>query len=197
MPAPPSPPSQTGPLFRQSQPFRRRAGRRDNDPRFVARFPDPDFERALRQVYIRHYVLDDFGSEAQRLLPHNMHQFRPLNPMLEARIIFHFGRNHELPARAEHLLPFAHAAVNHQRLQIGAARIKGGCVARRPGTDYNQFVNHRTLLILDFGFWILDWSRVRNPLVYDTLYAGRMARILGCRENPQSKIQKYQTPHEA
>ena len=102
-------------LIRQSQPARRCSGRNDQRSGFVPCSIDIQAEGPLGQIRFGHRAIHVFGAEPLSLLLDVLHQVRPLNPLGKARKIFDLSSDRELPARL--------VSLNHQRREIGPARV--------------------------------------------------------------------------
>ena len=79
----------------------------------------------------RYRQFHQVGAEALGLLAENIHHLRPHDAMLEAGVVLHLGRDHELAAGL--------VAFEDERLQVGAGCIKCCCQACRPGADDDNF----------------------------------------------------------
>ena len=88
-------------LTRNAEPPRRRTGRHDyraGSPFLVAR---PNGERPLRQVDVGDVHREDLRAEARGLLLHLIHELGAEEPVGEARIVLHVGRQHQLTTGLE------------------------------------------------------------------------------------------------
>ena len=112
---------------------RRRAGGDDQRLAFVdvrvGRDRRTDVRCSLHALDLLH--LED-GAEALGLLPHQVHQLRPEDPVGEAGIVFDVGGDGELPARLH--------AFEDERSEIGAGEIDRRRASGRAGSDDDHFV---------------------------------------------------------
>ncbi len=84
-------------------------------------------ERARGEVDVGHRVEHDLGAEAPGLLPEDLHQLGPLDPVAKAGVVLDLGRDRQLPAGLR--------ALDDERLELGARSVERGGPARGPGTD--------------------------------------------------------------
>src|SRR3546814_1223395 len=82
-------------------------------------------ERAARQIGLDDGVEHHLRADMLGLLLHLLHQPGSLDNVREARIIFHIGGDHQLPARLQPL--------HHERRHASAPAIDGGGQSCRPG----------------------------------------------------------------
>jgi hypothetical protein len=143
----------------------------------------PDAERTLAEVHLGDVVGLDPSAEVRRLLPHEVHQFGAAAALLvvhlrevmvllgqrraevvaevpggEAGVVFHLGRQGELPQRQRSVeaIVFGDRPLEHERIEVRAAGIDGRSPARRAAADDDEvFRNHGDawghLVVLD-GF---------------------------------------------
>ena len=136
---------------------------------------------------------DDPRAEIDRLLPHQVKQFRPLDAMpvvgrhfqafvcrngrievgaqvacRKAGIVFHFRGQRQLPQRqrARHLVFRRVGPFKHQGLQFRTSGVNGGRPSRRAAADDNEFLDHD----LSFPIWQFSLRHSASQRAVGTLY---------------------------
>ena len=80
-------------------------------------------------------LIADVGAEAFGLLLHLGHELRTHDAFDEAGVVLHLGRIHQGTAGS-------HRTGQDDRIELGAGRIDGSCVAGGTGADDDDVVNH-------------------------------------------------------
>ena len=108
--------------------------RRDDD-RLGAIFvvPDPDAERALREVDLRHVVGDELCAEALGLLPEFLHHLRAEHAAGIAGVVLDVARDHQLAAPVD---PF-----DHQRGHVRPGGVEGSGVSGGGPADHDHLAH--------------------------------------------------------
>ena len=114
----------------EPEPARGRAGRDDHGLGAVLVVADPDAERALGEVDLRHVVGDVLGAEALRLVAELLHHLRPHHAVRVARVVLDVARDHQLAAPLE--------ALDHERAQVGARAVQRCGVPGGAAADDDQ-----------------------------------------------------------
>ena len=108
-----------------------RAGGDDHALGGVLVLADPDPQRVLGEVDLRHVVGQELRAEALGLAPEVLHHRRAHDPVGIARIVLDVARDHQLAAPGE--------ALDHERLQVGARGVERGRVPGRASADDDEF----------------------------------------------------------
>jgi hypothetical protein len=102
------------------------------------------------QIDLRDPLFQKLSAEALRLFAKFDHQLRALDAVRKAGIVFHVGRNHQLPAR-HRLLFSVSRRIDQQRVEVRAPGINRGRQSGRAGAyDYD--------LTAKFLFAQAEWS---------------------------------------
>jgi hypothetical protein len=88
---------------------------------------DPVEPAVGRELHARDVLGHEARAEALRLVAEALHHLGAHDPLGEARVVLHVGRRLEQPAPEE--------ALDHERLEVGARRVKRRRVARRAAAD--------------------------------------------------------------
>ncbi len=119
-------------LIGQAQPHRARARRHDDRVRRELLLGGPEVEWPAGEVNAHDIAHDRLRAEALGLRLEFVHHLRPQDAFLEARIVLHVARDHQLAAGL--------LALEDYRAQIGARRVDRGGVARWPGADDRHII---------------------------------------------------------
>ena len=114
----------------EPEPARACAGRDDHRLRAVLVVVDPDAERALREVDLRHVVGDVLRAEALGLAAEVGHHLRAHDAVGVAGVVLDVARDHQLAAPLE--------ALDHEGLQARRARVERRGVAGGAAADDDQ-----------------------------------------------------------
>ena len=99
-------------------------------------------ERPLRDVGLVNVIVDHFGVEALRVSQHAIHEFRALQAFDITRPVVDIGCRHQLTALFD--------ARDHDRIEVGARRVNGRSVTRRPrAQDQNPAMSCVTHVYFD------------------------------------------------
>ena len=106
-----------------------------DDDRLGAIFvvPDPDAERALREVDLRHVVGDELRAEALGLLPELLHHLRAEHAAGIAGVVLDVARDHQLAAPVD---PF-----DHQRGHVRPGGVEGSGVSGGGPADHDHLAH--------------------------------------------------------
>ena len=122
------------------EPLGRRAGRDDQRLRHQLALRGDDAERPVADSSTDvTSAVTHGGAEPLRLRLEQLHQLGPFDPLGEARVVLDVGRDHELAARDRERLDGGAAALEHDRLEVGAGGVDRGGVTRRSGADDGDF----------------------------------------------------------